>query len=101
MCRAEVRLHKASERAVFGPPSLLNDTRAARILRKQEGRNKRETTAMRFPEGAPVDIVSGTFAGYHGLVRGVTGKGLVVVMLQMFGGLVPVERDAGELEMVA
>lgn len=74
-----------------------DDTRAARILRKQEGRTKRETTAMQFPEGSSVDIVSGTFAGYHGMVRGVTGKGLVVVMLQMFGGLVPVERAAEEL----
>lgn len=74
-----------------------DETRAARILRKQEGRTRRETTALQFPPGAVVDVSAGQFAGHHGSVVSVTGRGQVKVMLQMFGGLVPVEMSAGDL----
>ncbi|WP_336802455.1 transcription termination/antitermination protein NusG [Kaistia sp. MMO-174] len=70
---------------------IFDDTREARIKRRQEGRTHRETTAMRFPAGLKVQALRGPFAGYHGMVENVTGRGLVRVMMQLFGGEAPVE----------
>lgn len=70
---------------------VFDDTREARIKRKQEGRTKRETTAMRYQPGAKVQALRGPFAGYSGAVVSVTGRGMVKVMMQIFGGEAPVE----------
>lgn len=71
-----------------------DDTREARILRKQEGRTRRETTAMTFPAGSTIEVSDGPFSGYSGQVVSVTGRGLVRVMMAVFGGHAPMEVPA-------
>lgn len=75
-----------------------DDTREARIKRRQEGRTKRETTALRYQPGATVTPLRGPFAGYSGMVESVTGRGMVKVMMKLFGGEAPVEVPVDWLE---
>lgn len=82
---------------------IFDDTREARIKRKQEGRTKRETAKMLFPVGGRVKVKSGQFgehpfSGFHGEVVSVEGRGTIQVMIELFGGLVPCEIDPHQLE---
>ena len=72
-------------------------THAAEAHRAREARRHRGETAERLPTGAQVSVTSGQFAGHHGSVVSVTGRGQVKIMLEMFGGLVPVEMPASDL----
>jgi transcription antitermination factor NusG len=78
-----------------------DDTREARIRRKQEGRTRVETIRMRFPPGSRTRINDGPFAGFGGQVRSVLGKGVVEVMVEIFGRLSPVELEVGMLQPAA
>ena len=75
-----------------------DDTREARIRRREEGRTRRETIAMQFPEGLPVHVHDGPFAGFHGHVTTVTGRGHVKAMINLFGRLTPCQFEATDLE---
>lgn len=80
-----------------------DDTKGARIKRRQEGRTMLETIKMHFPEGLQVRVKGDRFddhpfAGFHGHVVGVTGRGMVNVMIGIFGRLTPVEIKAVDLE---
>lgn len=68
-----------------------DDTRAARIHRKEEAKTKKETTVMKFPEGTLALIGSGPFQGFHGRVEEVTSKGTVKLLTSLFGSLTTVE----------
>lgn len=77
---------------------VFDDTREARLKRREEGQTRRETIAMQYPTGAEVRVSEGPFAGFHGHVTGVTGKGHVKAMLDLFGRLTPCEFEAVDLE---
>src|SRR5690606_8309945 len=70
-----------------------DDTTEARIHRREQGRTARETVKLTFPVGSVVMVTDGPFAGFHGHVESVTGRGLVRAMVSIFGGLTPVEVD--------
>jgi transcription antitermination factor NusG len=67
-----------------------DDTRAARIHRKEEAKTKKETTAMKFQPGLLVHAGQGPF-DHYGHVQGVTNKGTVQVLFTMFGSMMTVE----------
>jgi len=77
---------------------IFDDTREARIKRKQEGRTHRETTALRYQPGLDVTALRGPFAGFSGKVVSVTGRGMVKILMQIFGGKAPVEVPVEWLE---
>lgn len=78
---------------------LFDETREARIHRKEMGRTKREETLMRFPIGSWVKIKrEHTFGGFYGQVTDINGRGAIMAMLQIFGGLVPAELSAGDAD---
>lgn len=79
---------------------LFDDTREAEVRRQEIGRNKRETTKMRFPVGTKVRAKDGPFAEFRGLVTSVTGKGALEVMLNVFGRLTPVAFPVEQMERV-
>jgi len=80
---------------------VFDDTREARIRRKQEGRNQVETIRMQFPVGSRARIAHGPFAGFNGQVRSVLGKGIVEVMVELFGRLTRIEAEVGTLQPAA
>ncbi|KRB26310.1 hypothetical protein ASE05_10405 [Mesorhizobium sp. Root172] len=80
-----------------------DDTKESRIKRKLEGKTKRETIAMTFPEGQAIRVKQDwqhthMLAGFHGEVVGVTGRGSVKSMIELFGRLVAAEFDADDIE---
>ncbi|TPK42288.1 MULTISPECIES: transcription termination/antitermination NusG family protein [unclassified Mesorhizobium] len=80
-----------------------DDTKESRIKRKLEGKTRRETIQMTFPEGQAIRVKQDwqhthMLAGFHGEVVGVTGRGTVKSMIEMFGRLVAAEFDAGDIE---
>jgi transcription termination/antitermination protein NusG len=77
-----------------------DDTRAARIARKEEARTRRETVAMKHPKGARRTVSEGPFAYFSGEVVGTTG-GEVELLLSIFGRMVPVRLEEKQLEKVA
>lgn len=76
---------------------IFDDTREARIRRKQEGRNRRETSKLRFKRGQIVMAKDGPFAGFNGLVEDVTGQGLIKVAIEIFSRATPVEFEPDKL----
>lgn len=75
-----------------------DDTREAKIKRKEIGRNRKQTTAMRYPVGSRLRALSGPFGGFAGHVVSVTGRGTVKAMLSIFGGMTLVEFAAEAVE---
>lgn len=78
-----------------------DDTRAAKVRRREIGRNRRETITMRFPVGSKVRAKDGPFATFHGHVTNVTAKGEVEIMITFLGQLSPVTFPADWLEPIA
>jgi transcription antitermination factor NusG len=78
-----------------------DDTREARIRRRQEGRSQRETIAMRFPAGAAVTVLKGPFAGFNGHVESVEGRGIIKAAIEVFKRLTPIEFEASALQLAA
>lgn len=76
-----------------------DDTRTAKIRRREIGRNKRETTRMRFPVGSRVRAKDGPFAMLGGIVTNVKARGTVEVMIELFGTLSPAEFPHEWLEV--
>lgn len=76
-----------------------DDTRAAKVRRKEIGRNRRETTSMRFPVGSRVRAKDGPFAAFRGMVTNVNAKGEVEAMIEIFGRLTPATFQTDNLEL--
>ncbi|SFJ54739.1 Transcription antitermination factor NusG [Phyllobacterium sp. CL33Tsu] len=80
-----------------------DDTKAARIHRKEEAKTEKETTLMRYPAGASVfvtDLVS-PFATFGGIVDEVTKAGRIIALIDLFGRLTPVEFEPRQLSPVS
>ncbi len=74
-----------------------DDTRAARIHRKEEARTKRGTGAMRFPAGMPITVLEGPFASFPATVDSVTSRGEISALVEIFGRLTPVTLSPEQL----
>ena len=82
-----------------------DETRAARLRRKEIGRTRKATAAMQFPAGAAIRVRKDfahahPFGGFFGKVESVRGKGVVTAMIELFGRLTPVEFQPDEIERV-
>ncbi|NTS30687.1 hypothetical protein HQ945_05425 [Phyllobacterium sp. BT25] len=78
-----------------------DDTRAARIHRKEEAKTEKETTLMRYPSGSSVFVTDATspFATFGGIVGEVTKSGTIVALIELFGRMTPVEFEARQLSI--
>lgn len=76
-----------------------DDTREARIHRKEEANSYKQTMAMRFPANKRVFISDpkSAFADLSAIVEEVTKSGSVRVLLELFGRLTPVEFEGRQL----
>ena len=82
-----------------------DETRAAKLRRKEIGRTRKATAAMQFPAGSDIRVRKDfahahPFGGFFGKVESVRGKGVVTAMIELFGRLTPVEFQADEIERV-
>lgn len=93
--RALAAIRDAEEQHVF------DETREGKLYRREIGKNKRETTRMKFPVGSKVRINEGPFATFAGEVTNVTGRGYIEVITMMFGRLTPVEVEPSQVEQAA
>lgn len=75
-----------------------DDTREAKIRRREIGRNERETITMRFPVGTRVRAKNGPFKAFGGMVTNINARGEVEAMIELFGRMTPVEFPAADLE---
>jgi transcriptional antiterminator NusG len=78
-----------------------DDTRDARIHRKEEAKTRKETMRMKFPQGGQVEITDGPFSGFQGFVDGFTSRGDIEVLVNLFGRMSPVEMRSSQLQAVA
>lgn len=74
-----------------------DDTRAARIHRREEAATRKATIEMKFAKGRDVEVIDGPFASFHAIVQEVTKTGNVKVMLNLFGRFTAAEFEAGQL----
>lgn len=75
-----------------------DDTDEAKIFRGEMERNAKLELLRRFPQGVPVEAVGGLFEGRLGTVDTVTANGHVRVLLDILGGMTPVEFPSEELQ---
>jgi transcription antitermination factor NusG len=80
---------------------VFDDTREARLKRGQDGKNRRETTALHFPEGTAIMLTEGPFSGLPGVVVGVSGGGLIRAIVEVFRQKTPMEIPAEWVEVKA
>jgi len=80
-----------------------DDTRAARIHRREEAKTRKLTVEMKFPAGREVMVSDSKhpFADFHAVVDEVTKTGNVKALITLFGRAVAVEFEAGQLSAVA
>jgi transcriptional antiterminator NusG len=80
-----------------------DDTRAARIHRREEAKTRKATTEMTFPVGKPVTVVDPKHwaATFSGAVEEVTKTGNVKALVYLFGRATSVEFEAGQLQPAA
>ncbi|MCO4316324.1 hypothetical protein M8997_003940 [Phyllobacterium sp. 21LDTY02-6] len=80
-----------------------DDTRAARIHRKEELASAKENAARQFPSGQSVFVVdpANPFSKHAGVVQEVTRAGKVRALIQLFGRMTPVEFEAKQLSSAA
>jgi transcriptional antiterminator NusG len=76
-----------------------DDTRAARIHRKEEAATARENTARHFTIGKDVIVTDAgnPFATFSGIVDEITKSGRVIALIELFGRMTPAEFDAAQL----
>lgn len=78
-----------------------DDTTKAKIHRGEIEKDAKRQLKRTFPKGASVQVKdSHPFGGFFGQVVSVSGKGKIKAMLEIFGGLTPVEFDAADIEPV-
>lgn len=78
-----------------------DDTKAARIHRREIGRTERATLEMTYAAGTAIIVNDGPFAGHHGAVKSITGRKTVKAIMNLLGGLVEIEVPVESLERVA
>lgn len=76
-----------------------DDTRAARIHRKEEAKSRKKTAEMRFPKGTEVRITDGVFASFMGEVVDVTSRGEIKTLVSIFGRMAEATLDPRHLEV--
>lgn len=74
-----------------------DETRAGKLHRREIGKNKRETTRMRFPVGSKITIKDGPFASFSGEVTNVNGRGHVQALVGILGRLVSTELSTKDI----
>ncbi|MBZ3691004.1 transcription termination/antitermination protein NusG [Phyllobacterium calauticae] len=79
-----------------------DDTKAARIHRREEAVSIRENIARQFPagQGVVVSDKSNPFAAFGGVVEEVTRTGRIVALMEIFGRMTPVEFKVGQISSV-
>ena len=78
-----------------------DDTRAARIHRKEEARTVKETVRMKYKPGTMVDIVQGPFADFSAVVEQVTSSGSIEALVEVFGRLSTVSFNPQQVQPAA
>jgi transcription antitermination factor NusG len=80
-----------------------DDTRAARIHRKEGARSKKAKTEDEFSPGRSVFVTErgNPFATFGGTVEAVTNAGRVIALLNIFGRMTPVEFEARQLSLAS
>jgi transcription antitermination factor NusG len=76
-----------------------DETRAGKLHRREIGKNKKETTRLRFPVGAKITIKDGPFASFSGEVTNVNGRGHVQALVGILGRLVSTEVETKHLAL--
>lgn len=76
-----------------------DDTRAARIHRREEAATAKENTARRFPVGKDIFVTDegNPFASLNGIVNEITKAGRIIALIELFGRMTPVEFDHRQL----
>jgi transcription termination/antitermination protein NusG len=74
-----------------------DDTRAARIHRKEEAKTVKATLEMKYAKGNRFAVTDGPFASFHAVVEEVTKSGNIKAMVSLFGRLTSVEFEAAQL----
>ncbi|PZM07596.1 transcription termination/antitermination protein NusG [Rhizobium tubonense] len=77
-----------------------DETRAARVHRKEEAKTRKATTALSFPKGLQILINDGVFMGFSGLVDHVTTQGNVEALVEIFGRMTPVSLQPEQLSPI-
>ncbi|MET3648051.1 transcription termination/antitermination protein NusG [Phyllobacterium ifriqiyense] len=76
-----------------------DDTREARIHRKEELESAKDNTKREFPAGRTVFVTdkSNPFATFGGVVEEVTKTGKVIALIELFGRMTAVQFDGKQL----
>lgn len=74
-----------------------DDTRAARIHRKEEAKTIKATLEMKYAPGRSFAVTGGPFDGFRAIVEEVTKTGNIKAMISLFGRLSTVEFEAVQL----
>lgn len=76
-----------------------DDTRAARIHRREEAATAKENSARRFPVGKDIFVTDegNPFASLNGIVNEITKAGRIIALIELFGRMTPVEFDHRQL----
>lgn len=74
-----------------------DDTREARIHRKEEARTRKATVAMTFPATSEWLVSDGPFASFNAVVESVTSAGMVKALVSIFGRSTVVEFEPKQL----
>jgi transcriptional antiterminator NusG len=75
-----------------------DDTKAARIHRREEAKTKKLTLEMKWPAGLHVRVNDGPFKSFMGEVESITNRGHIQVLVGIFGRKVSVEMEAPQIE---
>jgi transcription antitermination factor NusG len=74
-----------------GIPAIVRDADIVRFRKAEAAHEFDLTKRERFPIGSRVRIVAGPFSGWSGQVRSVEGKRVVRAIIEILGGLTPVD----------
>jgi transcription termination/antitermination protein NusG len=80
-----------------------DDTRAARVHRKEDAKSKKAKTESEFSPGRSIFITEqgNPFATFGGVVDAVTNAGRVIALIDIFGRMTPVEFEPKQLTPAA
>jgi transcriptional antiterminator NusG len=80
-----------------------DDTRAARVRRKEEARSRKAKTESEFSPGRSIFVTErgNPFATLGGVVDAVTNAGRVIALIDIFGRMTPVEFEPKQLTPAA
>jgi transcription antitermination factor NusG len=74
-----------------GVPAIVPEADITRFRKAEEAHEFDVTKRERFPIGSKIHVMTGPFGGFAGQVVSVEGKRMVKAMVEIFGGLVPVD----------